>query len=321
MDNTDHYICHTAHYIWHANKLIDIFLIEIMMSRRLLLTQTLLLLAGCAASQSNKSQSLGKLVIGVVAYGEGVRSVDQYQRFIHYLETRIKTLIELEPAFNEVKAVDQIQRQAWSIVFASPGLAAIAVSKANYLPIFPLEGVDNLSSVLVVQKNSLMQKITDVTGQVVALGQPGSATGYYVPLYNLYGTSPAEVRIAPTPKIALEWLTKGEVAVAALAKDEFERYRGEFSSVQFRILYNSRRIPSGSVLISPEVDRNQQQLIQQAMNEAVPAIAQEVGYIPNASPPNYKTLISFIDKVKPIEARINEKPAPLYNTGEQHSPP
>jgi phosphonate transport system substrate-binding protein len=291
-----------------------------MISRRLLLTQTLLLLAGCVASQSNNSQSLGKLVMGVVAYGEGARSVDQYQRFIHYLETRIKTLIELEPAYNEVKAVDQIQRQAWSIVLAPPGLAAIAVSKANYLPIFPLEGVDNLSSVLIVQKNSPIQKLTDVTGQNVALGQPGSATGYYVPLYNLYGTSPAEVRIAPTPKTALEWVAKGEVAVSALAKDEFERFRSEFSPVEFRILYNSRRIPAGAVLLSPEVDRNQQRLIQQAMNEAVPAIAQEVGYIPNAPPPDYKTLISFIDKVKPIEARINEKPAPLYRTGEEKSP-
>jgi phosphonate transport system substrate-binding protein len=259
-------------------------------------------------------------VIGVVAYGEGARSVDQYQRFIHYLETRIKTLIELEPAYNEVKAVDQVQRQAWSIIFAPPGLAAIAVSKANYLPIFPLEGVDNLSSVMIVQKNSPIQKLTDVTGQNVALGQPGSATGYYVPLYNLYGTSPAEVRIAPTPKTALEWVAKGEVAVSALAKDEFERFRSEFSPVEFRILYNSRRIPSGAVLLSPEVDRNQQRLIQQAMNEAVPAIAQEVGYIPNASPPDYKTLISFIEKVKPIEARINQKPAPLYKAGEQKSP-
>ncbi len=79
----------------------------------------------------------------------------------------------------------------------------------------------------------------------------------------------------------MEWLAKGEVAVSALAKDEFERYRSEFSPVEFRILYNSRRIPSGSVLISPEVDRNQQRLIQQAMNEAVPTIAQQVGYIPN----------------------------------------
>lgn len=288
-----------------------------MISRRLLLIQIIFLLLGCSSSQPGDTQKLGRLVVGVVAYGEGTRSVDQYQAFNQYLETRMKTLVELEPAFNEVKAVEQIQRQSWSLVFAPPGLAAIAISKANYLPLFPLEGVDNLSSVLVVKKDSPIQKLTDVTGKRIALGQPGSATGYYVPLYELYGTTPMEVRTAPTPKTALEWLAKDEVAVVAMSKDEFDRYRRDFSSVEFRVLHTSRRIPSGAVLISPEVDRNQQQVIQQAMNEAVPAIAQQAGYIPNAAPPDYKTLISFIEKVKPIESHIHEKPAPLYQVGEQ----
>ncbi len=288
-----------------------------MISRRLLLIQIIFLLVGCSSPQPDDSQKLDKLVIGVVAYGEGTRSVDQYQPFNQYLETRLKTLVELEPAFNEVKAVEQIQRQSWSLVFAPPGLAAIAISKANYLPLFPLEGVDNLSSVLVVKKDSPIQKLTDVTGKRVALGQPGSATGYYVPLYELYGTTPAEVRTAPTPKAILEWLAKNEADIGAMSKDEFDRYRRDFASVEFRVLHISRRIPSGSVLISPEVDRNQQELMQQAMNEAVPTIAQQAGYIPNAAPPDYKTLISFIEKVKPIEFHIHEKPAPLYQAGEQ----
>lgn len=283
-----------------------------MISRRVLLYQSLFLLAGCVASQSSNSEKLGKLVIGAVAYGEGARSLDQYQRFVQYLETRIKTLIEVEPVYNEVKAVEQIQRQVWSLVFAPPGLAAIAISKAKYLPLYPLQGVDNLTSVLVVLKNSPIQKIKDVTGKPVGLGQPGSATGYYVPLYELYGTTPSEVRTAPTPKTVLEWVAKEEIAVGALAKDEYERYRADFAPAEFKVIFTSRRIPSGSVLISPEVDRNQQRLIQQAMNEAIPSIAQEVGYIPNAQPPDYQTLITFIDKVKPIESRINEKPAPLY---------
>lgn len=283
-----------------------------MISRRALLYQSLFLLAGCVASQSSNSEKLGKLIIGAVAYGEGARSLDQYQRFVQYLETRIKTLIEVEPVYNEVKAVEQIQRQVWSLVFAPPGLAAIAISKAKYLPLYPLQGVDNLTSVLVVLKDSPIQKIKDVTGKPVGLGQPGSATGYYVPLYELYGTTPSEVRTAPTPKTVLEWVAKEEVAVGALAKDEYERYRTDFAPAEFRVIFTSRRIPSGSVLVSPEVDRNQQRLIQQAMNEAIPSIAQEVGYIPNAQPPDYKTLITFIDKVKPIESRINEKPAPLY---------
>jgi phosphonate transport system substrate-binding protein len=281
----------------------------------LMLVQLILLLAACAP-KSSQNIKLGKLTVGVVAYGEGARSVEQYERFIESLEQQTKTLIELEPAYNEVKAVNQIERRSWSLVFAPPGLAAIAVSKAEYIPIFPLEGVSNQASVLVVLKDSPLQTLSDVNGKVLGLGQPGSATGYYVPLYELYGTAPAEVRTAATPKIVMEWLANHQVGVGAVSKDEYDRYRTEFSPAQFRILHTSRRIPSGSVLISPDLNQEQQQLIKKALNQTIPSLAQTVGYVPNAQPPEYKNLITFISKVKPIEARIKQKPAPLYQSGE-----
>jgi phosphonate transport system substrate-binding protein len=290
-----------------------------MIPRRTLLTQSLLFLGGCAFAKT-ASDPLGRLTIGAVAYGEGGLSIDQYQRFVEYLEKRLKTIVELEPAYNEVKAVEQIQRQNWALVFAPPGLAAIAVSKANYLPIFPLQGVDNLFSVLVVRKDSPIKTLADLNGKSLALGQPGSATAYYVPLYDLYGTLLSEIRIAPTPQTILEWVANGDVAVGALAKNELDQYRAKVPQAEFSILHTSRRIPSGAVLLSPNVDRNQQRNIEQAMNEATPAIAQQAGYIPNLPAPDYKTLITFIDKVKPIEARIREKPAPLYQPGERKTP-
>lgn len=284
-----------------------------MISRRYLLAQTSLFLAGCTAARlTNTSATIERLTMGVIAYGEAGLSVDQYQRFIEYLEGQTKTLIELEPAYNEVQAIKQIRFQAWSFVFAPPGLAAIAVSKAQYLPLFPLVGIDNLNSVLIVQATSTVRQLSDLNGKSLALGQPGSATGYYVPLYELYGITLAEVRIASTPKEVLGWIASGEVVSGALSEDEFDRYRSEFSSTKFRVLHTSRRIPSGSVLISPNVNRNQQELIQTAMNNAAPNLAQEVGYIPNTQPPNYENLIALIEKVEPIESHIHEMPASLH---------
>lgn len=284
-----------------------------MKSRRLVLAQLFWFVTGCALSGVRQADQLGQLTVGTVSYGEGSQSAERYQRFIQYLESQLKSLVQLEPAFNEVQALEQIQRQAWSLVFAPPGLAAIAVSKAQYLPLFPLQGVNHLSSVLVTLADSPIQTLSDVNGAIVALGQPGSATGYYVPLYELYGTTPAEVRLAPTPQTTLTWLAEGEVDVGALSKDEFERYRSSIRGAQFNVLHASRRIPSGSVLISPKVERNQQAIIQKAMEDALPAIADEAGYIPNVAPPDYKSLIAFIEKVEPIKANINQKPAPLYS--------
>lgn len=283
------------------------------LSSRALLVQGMIgLVSACNGRDSSTATKLDRLTVGVVAYGEGVKSIDQYQPFLDYLQTQTQMLAELEPAYNEVKAVEQLQRQAWSLAFAPPGLAAIALSRAQYLPLFPLEGVNNLSSVLVVRDDSPIQQLSDVNKRIVALGQPGSATGYYVPLYELYGTTPSEVKIAATPATVIEWIANQEADLGALAKDEFDQLRSQFSPTTFRIVRASRRIPSGSVLISPAIDRNQQDVIQKAMSEVLPTIAQQVGYIPNAAPPDYKTLIEFIDKVKPIEAHVNEKPARLY---------
>jgi phosphonate transport system substrate-binding protein len=288
-----------------------------MTPRRLFLAQIILLLASCTRSKSTQV-TLKKLIVGIVAYGEGIQSVEQYQNFIDYLETQTKAVIELEPAYNEVQAIKQIQRQAWSLVFAPPGLAAIAISKADYIPLFPLQGRTNRRSFIVVLATSTIQNLADINGKIIALGQPGSATGYYVPLYTLYGTTPAGVRISPTPKTTLDWLATGEVAAGALSEDEFERYRVEFNPSQFRILTTSLRVPSGSVLISPGIEPRQRQVIQEIMNAALPEMVQQAGYIPEAKPPEYKTLITFIEKVKPIEARINQKPAPLYQIGQEN---
>jgi phosphonate transport system substrate-binding protein len=281
-----------------------------MLSRRLLLGQLLLLMIGCTAE---KSTLRGKLTIGVVSYGEGIRSVEQLTPFSNYLAAQTKTLIELEPAFNELKALEQIKRRIWSLVFAPPGLAAIAISQEQYLPLFPLEGVTNLRSVIVVRKDSPVQKLTDLEGKVVALGQVGSATGYYLPLYNLYGLTLAEVRFAPTPKTVLEWIENQEVAAGALSAAELDRYRAELSGAQFRILYTDpHNIPAGSVLVGPTVERNQQEQIRMAMQAASPDIVAAAGYIPNAKVPDYKYLTEVVKRVGPIAERIKQKPAPLY---------
>jgi phosphonate transport system substrate-binding protein len=289
-----------------------------MMKRRCLLAQSLLFLTGCLLTKPDHESKgkPGKLTVGVVTYGEESHVMNQYQRLIQSLQESLETIIELEPAYNELKALEQIEQQKWSIVFAPAGLAAISMSKANYKPIFPLQGNNDSATVLVVRQDSPLQTMTDLDGQSLGLGQPGSAAGYYVPLYELYGKTLAEIQIAPTPGTLLEWIAQHKVAVGALAKHELEQYRSKFAKVQFRVIHTSRPIPQGSVLVSPSLDQNQQQLIQASMSQVVPAIAQEAGYITNAQPPNYKTLMAFIEKIKPIETRIRQKPAQLYQPGE-----
>ncbi|HEY9668453.1 MAG TPA: hypothetical protein V6C91_16710, partial [Coleofasciculaceae cyanobacterium] len=116
-----------------------------MFSRRIFLLQLLVLLTAC---KSTGTSELGKLTLGVVSYGEGNRSTEQYSAFSDYLASQLKTIIELEPAFNEIRALEQIKRRNWSLVFAPPGLATIAIFEEQYVPLLPLEGVANTRSLI-----------------------------------------------------------------------------------------------------------------------------------------------------------------------------
>ncbi|HEY9634054.1 MAG TPA: PhnD/SsuA/transferrin family substrate-binding protein [Coleofasciculaceae cyanobacterium] len=279
-----------------------------MVSRRFVLLKLLLLLTACETAEVPK---LGRLTIGVVGYREGGKSMEQYSAFTNYLGGQLKTLIELEPVYNEVRALEQIKGRVWSLVFAPPGLAAIAISQNQYLPLFPLEGVEKGRSVIVVRQDSPIKKLTELKGKVIALGQLGSATGYYLPIYNLYGLTLAEVRFAPTPKTVLQWIENTEVAAGALSLDELDRYRSNFSRTKFRILA-ANSVPPGALLVGPMIERNQQEQIRKALASASPAAIAAAGYIPSAKVPDYKGLIEVIEKVKPITKRINEKPARLF---------
>ena len=252
-----------------------------------------------------------RLIVGLVSYDTGVRSVEKYERFKQYLAQKTQSVVELEPVFNELRAVDQIRRNIWSVVFAPSGLAAIAIDEAQYIPIFPLQGSNNLRSVTIVRDDSSFQSLEDLSNQVIALGEPGSAVRYYLPLYDFYGLTLAEIRFAPTPKIVLEWLSQGEIASGSLSEDDYQRYRNDFSPTKFRVLHRSRVIPHGAVLLGPTVERNQQRIIEMALREASSDITADAGYIPNAPPPQFDQLIKLVDKVRPLQARVREKPAVL----------
>ncbi|MGB8699384.1 MAG: PhnD/SsuA/transferrin family substrate-binding protein [Thermosynechococcaceae cyanobacterium] len=270
----------------------------------------LFVLTACGSSDLSAQK---KLAVGVVSYGQGSRSLEQYQDLKNHLASQLKSIIELEPAFNEVQAVQQIERKAWDVVFAPPGLAAIAIADNQYIPLLPQGGGEKERSVIVVKQDSPQQKLSDLANATIALGQVGSATGYYFPVYNLYGMTFTEIRLAPTPQTMLEWISKGSVAAGALSVAEFERYRTTVGQTKFRILFrDGHPVPSGAVLVGPGVDRNLQEQVRQALESAPPSVAAGADYVANAKPPDYSYLIKVVKRVRPIAKRIKAKPAPLY---------
>lgn len=285
-------------------------------SRRFFLTQLVLL----AACRSRSIQTEGnELIVGTVSYSQGQQTLDQYDRFISYLGEKTGSLVRLEPTFNENKALERIRSGAWSLVFAPPGLAAIAISQEQYHPLFPLEGVTNLRSILIVREDSSLRDLKQLEGKTVALGQPGSATGFYFPIYNLYGLTLAEILLAPTPETVLEWVAEGKAAAGALSQKQFDLYKSQFGQTVFRILYTDpHNVPLGVVLISPTMAQNRGESIRKAMSEASSVLAQETGYIPTATVPDYRYMIAVVERVRSIfpyeltPGDLKLKPARLF---------
>ena len=286
-----------------------------MLTRSIWVLPLLLLVSGCNRFEETTPS---RLTLGIVSYGESDRSLENFANLRDHLGSQLKSIIELEPTFNEVRAMTQIQERKWDLVFAPPGLAAIAIDKENYLPVFPLEGVEHTRSVIVVREDSSVESIQDLAGKTVALGQVGSATGYYLPIYNLYGLTLAEVRFAPTPKQILGWLEEDEVAAGALSLAEFNRFRSEFSETGFRIINtDSHQVPSGVILVGETVELNLHEQIKVSLSQVPPSIASEAGFIPNGKLPDYSYMIEVVDRVNSIAERIKEKPAPLYERKSQ----
>ena len=285
-------------------------------SRRLFLLQFMLfVISACKAAQKNSDS----LLIGAINYEQEEQITNRYQRFSRYLSSVLKAHVEIEPTFNERKALERIERKAWSLVFASPGVAAIAISKFQYLPIFPMqEDITNLRSILVVRNDSPISELQQLQGKAVALGEVGSATGYYFPIYNLYGLTLAEILLAPTPKTTLEWVAQEKVAAGALSTKEFNVYSPRLESTKFRVLYtDSHLAPPSVILLAPTVDRTYQERIITAMKKDIPPdLVQEAGYVTHASVPNYEYMISVVERVKAISTNLHNKPARLFNAHE-----
>lgn len=301
----------TAIIISHWGKLnLGKTIFKPMLSRRLFLFSLLAILSvGC----SSNNEPLGKLTIGVVNLEENQFSLEPYLKLKDYLSGQLRTIVDLEPTYNELKALDQIQRQRWDLVFAPSGLTAVAIAESQYRPIFPLEGGLKTRSAIVVLEKSPLSKLSDLNGKVIALGQPGSSTAYYLPIYNLYGLTIGEIRFAPTPKEGLHWLAQQEVEATAISIAEFNKYRTSFPNQQFRVLYtDSHDVPSGAVLLAPEIEANREEKIRQALINAPPTISASINLLTNAPIPEYDYLIEVVERVRPLADKINGKPVQLY---------
>jgi phosphonate transport system substrate-binding protein len=284
-------------------------------------TSRRLFLAGLFLSSCGFRQSIGReqLTIGTLSYEAGDHTIAQYDGLKRYLSEKLQSIIQIEPTFNENKGLERIKARAWSLVFAPPGLVAIAMSQYRYTPLIPLDGNSNLNSVLVVKKDSLYRDLQSLAGKKLAIGQPGSATGYYFPIYNFYGLTLAELIPSATPKAVLAAVAQGRADVGALSLQEFNTHKAEIPQTEFRIVFVDRhKVPAGAILVSPDIELKLQDSIHQILQNTPALIARQAGFIPQGKVPDYKYMVSVVKRVRSIlptdRSQLTQKPIRLFKT-------
>jgi ABC-type phosphate/phosphonate transport system substrate-binding protein len=161
-------------------------------------------------------------------------------------------------------ARNEIAQLNWDIAFAYSPMNGITARDNGYswvgrmFPALPTA----YQSALYVRADSSIQSINDITSStIVALGNFGSASSFYMPAYDLFGKS-FSVMMGYRSSEIKEMVANGQVDIGA----------GTYSAVKdeplFRVIHASREIPGSGVYLSPKLSPVDQRRIREILLNA-----------------------------------------------------
>ncbi|HEY9602888.1 MAG TPA: PhnD/SsuA/transferrin family substrate-binding protein [Allocoleopsis sp.] len=238
----------------------------------------------------------------------------QYILLQKYLEQqlgdRVKEIfIKTDYNLSYQEMQNQIARQEFDIVFAHSPMNSWVAKKKGYLWL----GTQNPSaaiyyrSVLFVRADSPIQSIADLKPTTkIALGHIGSASSFYVPVYDLYGKS-LTVILADSHGEIQKLVKMGKADVGASIDSAIA------NQPELRIIHRSKAIPGAGVFISPNLAQSDRTQIQQILRQAPRGILEKAGYL-NLAEPNYDYVGQISSKTEEIIqcANFEKNPVQFY---------
>jgi ABC-type phosphate/phosphonate transport system substrate-binding protein len=267
----------------------------------------------CVKDLSKKS-----LIIGFLSSPhQPMETTDEYQYLPlqNYLKKsfggRVKTIsTEIYNNMSYQKMQSLISNKELDIVFAHSPMNSWVAKKNGYIWL----GSHNPSSsayyrsVLFVRASSPIQSTADVKATTrVALGHVGSASSFYVPVYDLYGKN-LSVTLVNSHREIQELVRTGKVDVGASTESDIEKQS------EFRIIHYSRAIPVAGVFISPKLSESDRNQIQQIFRQAPREIIDKARYQNNIEEPNYDYIGQISVKTEEIIncANFNYNPVQFF---------
>ncbi len=191
----------------------------------------------------------------------------------------------------------KIKNKEWDIAFTFSPLVAGSAKEQNYEFGFARKnsrGDSSFNSSIFVRKDSPIVSLKDITAdKTIALGNANDLVGFYLPVYDLYGTTP---KIKPNNNMR-------NIRNMVLCK-EVDIGVGSTQSIkenpQLTIL-TSRSVKSGGIYLSPQLSVEARKIVKDLLSNAPVDIQDSAGYMQDSEPTP-----SEYDRVQQIKARARE---------------
>jgi len=218
-----------------------------------------------------------KFTLGVLMINKA-EELPKYQELADYLSNQsgskfVVDTIEIGKPNALKDAQEKVAKKDWDIAFTTEPFTSIAAINEGYFFTARMsQAAKLLQTAIIVKNDSNIKSLADISVNTkIAMGDPNSASLYYMPIYDLYGKS--FKRIPQNPPVlmnGLKALEQGKVDAATVLYGNSFQNRKELSLLDdiskkinqgdYRVISLSRPIISGSVYISPKLKKEKNYL-------------------------------------------------------------
>jgi len=261
------------------------------------------------------------IVIGSVSWEK------DYQPLQNFLEQKLIPANPLDALFGEdiavtlqashrghasryPEAIGKIRNHQWDIVFSYSPIIAIEAEDQGYqfiAPMFP--DTPGYQSTFFVREDSQIKFDQLSSEYTIALGDFFSASRFYMPIYDLYGSSLHVItNLSPKTIENLVQTGKADLGVGVL---------NEKLPKDLKILKTSRHIPGAGVYLSPKLSQQDFRQIRRLLLNSPSAIKKEANY-DRGLPSDYQNFRKIISRVREVSACSNFEKSPVaFTCGDQ----
>jgi ABC-type phosphate/phosphonate transport system substrate-binding protein len=251
----------------------------------------------------------------VITIGTPDPKAKEYQQLTQEIEKRLrrKSLIDhlmgkrvevrLEKANSYPEAMARVKNHEWQILFGySPVVSMLAVEVGYRGIAVMFSDNPNYRSLFFAKRDSAIIDLNSVNRKTrVALGDPYSASKYYVPISILKGRKMTIIENNSTSEIvSLVKNGKADIGVIAGSRKDFQAKHKDL-----KVISTSNTLPQSIVAVSPYVSDNDRITLQKVLL-SIPQNARNLGkadYGPGAQP-SYGVMRRIVELAKSLSACI-----------------